>query len=449
MESIPQVLSYSHSSSLFRVNEFAVMPSEGTQNQNGRLTFRLPQKSIINLSSLRIAFQLQITGLTQHAADFSNAMASAPAYSFFRSVQWIVGGTTVCGASSQHYNAIYHALVKSSTSMDACLSKLDSGLQALYSLNDDYDGVGNDVESVTITTNPAGANGTTTKTTRLVMSDLLGMRSGNESYIDTSLFGDVQLVLEIADLSSLYIKLGGNGTSTAIGFNIQNAVCHCKAVTSISPLYVEMLANRLQSNQAIKWPFQNYSSTLNQNGSGGVLSVNTGCLDLLLCVPYNTAPNTVASIPADRLNPAKLRFDSGLTRATANTFRFQTKINNQYYPVKQIEHAFEVPSITTEAIFGSSDMSAQHMLFLGYEDANAENYSRINFLRENFILIQKLCGIQEGWAGAKQATGISSNGSQMDINIQYAGFGTHQLICAFYTSYLVYDPASGSVQLEA
>jgi len=448
MESIPQVLSYSHSSSLFRVNEFAVMPSEGQQNQNGRLTFRLPQKSIINLSSLRVAFRATITGLTAAADNNSNAMVSIPAYSYFRSVQWIVGGTTVCG-SSQHYNAIYHALFKATQPLESSRSKLDAGMNALISLLDDYDGIADGTVDGTSIAGGNGAGGITSKSTRLVMSDLLGMRSGNESYIDTSLFGDVQLVLELADTSAIPIKLTGNTTVSGISFNISDAVVHCKAVTSISPLYVEMLANRLQSNQPIKWPFQNYSSTLNSNATGCVLSVNTGCLDLLLCVPYNASPNSAAGLDANQINPPRYKFNSGLVRSSANTFRFQTKINNQYYPVKQVENALDVPSITTESLFGSSDMSAQNLLFLGYTDTNGARYNRSAFLSDNFILVQKLCGIQEGWAGAKQATGISSNGSQMDINIQYQGFGTFQLMCAFYTSYLVYDPSSGSVQLEA
>lgn len=446
-ETIPSVLSYQTSSALFRTNEYACFPAEGNQSVNGRYTVRLPQKSIINLSSIRATFTNTVSGLVDTgAANYRNALANCPVHTLFRSIQFRVGGTTVCGQSSQHYNQIYHALVKASVSETAAKSKCDNGYGALIIPSDDA----NEAAANAALKGQTGCG--TSKSARLVMSDILGMRSGTESWIDTSLYGDVEIIFELAGAESMIVHSATAAVAGAV-FTLSDFQVNIKAISSISPLYVEMLASRLQSNQPLRWPFQNYSSTLANNATGCTLSVNTGCLDLIMFVPFNADPNTLANVPADSVNSNKFRFGVGsggtaLTKANANTFTYQAKINNQYYPVKVIQNALDCASITSEAIFGSADMAADNMLFLDYLDASGTTFNKTAFLTENFILIQKVCGLQEGWAGVKQASGISSNGSQMDINLSYANAGSYQLVAAFYTSYLVYDPQSGGVSIE-
>jgi hypothetical protein len=448
-ESIPSVLNYQTSQALFRTNEFNCFPQEGqTAGTNGRFTVRLPQKSIINLSSIRACFNHTVTGLLDGATDFRNALASVPVHTLFKSIQWRVAGTTVAGAGSVHYNQIYHALCRASVSVEGAQSKVDSGYQALaLAIDDPIEALGN----LPLKARPGALVGNT-KSARLVMSDLLGLsRSGSEAYLDTSLFGDVELIFEVAGTESMYVSLGGAAAVNGCAFTLSDFQVNVKCITSISPLYVEMLANRLESKVPIRWPYENYTSTVVSNNRGATLSINTGCLDKVLIVPFSADPDTLVSIVADSINPNKFRFNSGLTKANSNTFRLQTKINNEYYPKSQIQNLVDCASITTEAIFGSGDMSAQNMLFLDYLDASASSVfrSRDAYLSENCVIMQKFC-LQEGWAGAKQATGISSNGSQMNIDVSYVlPSGSLVLLAAFYTSYLIYNPATGSTEIEA
>jgi hypothetical protein len=447
-ETIPTILNYNASQVLFRVNEFSIVANEGTGLPNGRLTFKLPQKSIINLSSIRIAMTNKIEGLVRTGAgNYRNAIANMPVHRFCRSVQWRCGGSIVCGTgSSSNYHQIYEGLLRATSDLNSALSKVDSGYQALVSPADDAN------ESTALSplkASPAADSATAyDKSARLVMSDILGFRNGQETYIDTSLFGDVELILELAGNDILSVA---SATATAEGarWSLSDISLNVKCVTSISPLYVELLANKLNSKSPIRWCYQNYTSGFYNQSKGLTLSVNTNCLDMLVVQPFASDPDTFAVVPANSVHPPKFRFGTSLTKASATgTLNYQAKINNAYYPIKPVSTALDVPSITTEAMFGASDAVSSHMLFTGYNDnAGANTATKNNFLNENFILIQKFC-LQEGYV-SKQLSGISSNGSQMNIDLSYASLGSHQLVTAFYTSVLVYDPSSGSVVIEA
>jgi len=447
-ETIPSILNYNASQVLFRTNEFSVVPNEVSGLPNGRLTFKLPQKSIINLSSIRIAMTNVISGLVRvGAGNYRNALANMPVHRFCRSVQWRVGGTTVCGTgSSSNYHQIYEGLLRATSDINSALSKIDCGYQALVTPSDDA----NEASALTpLKASPAADNASAySKTARLVMSDILGFRNGQESYIDTSLYGDVELILELAGNDVLSVS---SATATADGASwaLQDITLNVKCVTSISPLYVELLANKLNSKSPIRWCYQNYTSGFYNQANGLTLSVNTNCLDMLVVQPFASNPDTFGVVPANSVHPPKFRFGTALTKASGtNTLNYQAKINNAYYPIRPVSTALDVPSITTEAMFGASDAVSSHLLFTGYNDtSSAITAIKNNFLNENFILIQKFC-LQEGYV-SKQLSGISSNGSQMNIDLSYASLGTHQLVTAFYTSVLVYDPSSGSVVIEA
>jgi hypothetical protein len=451
-ETIPSILNYQASQVLFRTNEFNVVPAETNGNPNGRLTFTLPQKSIINLSSIRVSFTNTVSGLlATSSSNYRNAIANCPVHTLIKSAQWRVGGTTVAGqGTSNNYGQIYHGLLRASTALDASTSKVDSGYQAMVLQADDADvslPSPGEALNAPLKGAPSATTSVTGKSSRLVMSDILGMRNGNESYIDTSLYGDVQLILELAGNDALYVH-SATAPLAGASYSLTDVSLNVKCVTSISPLYVELLANKLNSKTPIRWLYQNYTSTFANNTTGCTLSVNTNCLDMIMVQPFVENPDTQASLQANSVNSNRFKFSCGLTKANASNFRFQAKINNSYYPIKPISNALDVASITTEAMFGSGDINAQSQLFLGFLDSNsAITFTKSAFLTDNFVLIMKFC-LQEGYV-SKQLSGISSNGSQMNIDLAYSNCGTYQLVTAFYTSALIYDPSSGSIQIEA
>jgi hypothetical protein len=444
-ESIPSVLQYGANQSNFRVNEFACRPQEGEQKSGGRYTVKLPSKSIVNLSSLRAFFDISITGLSNAgAADYSNAMVPA-SYQVFRSIQFRVGGSTVSGGLLSHYNQVYHAMLRASANVEWTRSRFNENYQVLSSLiNDDFN-------ETTSQTSLKAQPGVTSKSARLCHSDLLGLphANGGECYIDTSLFGDVEVIFDLDNTSCLSVARAGTTATSAlslINFTLSNFVVNVKCITSISPLYVELLAMKLQSKTPIRFPFENIVSTLQQNGTAGRLSINTSCLDKFLIAAHNADPTVVAAVAADTLNNNKFKFDSGRTKANAGDTRMQIRIGSELYPKNQIQNAHDLASYTDDALHGIN-ASSTNMLYVGYDDtANAVVYQKAKFLSENCMLVQKYC-LQEGWAGSKTLTGISSNGNQLDIEANYANFGSYQLLAAFITSQLVYQ--DGQVSVEA
>lgn len=444
-ESIPSVLQYGCNQSNFRVNSFSCFPQEGAQNSGGRFTVKLPNKSIVNLSSLKAFYDITISGLSNTgAADYSNAMIPA-SYQVFRSIQFRVGGSIVSGGLLQQYNQVYHALLRASANVEWTRSRFNENYQNLSSLiNDDFN-------ETAVLKALKSQPGVSSKSARLCHSDLLGLphANGGECYIDTSLFGDVEIIFDLDNTSCLSVARAGSASTSAlslINFQLSNFVVDVKCITSISPLYVELLAMKLQSKTPIRFPFENIISTLQQNGTAGRLSINTSSLDKFLIAPLTADPSTLAVVAADTLNSNKFKFDCGRDKTNANTTRMQVRIGSEMYPKTQIQNAHDLASHTDESLHGIN-ASSTNMLYVGYDDtANAVTYSKTNFLKENSMLIQKYC-LQEGWAGAKTLTGISSNGNQLDIEANYANFGTYQLMAAFVTSQLVY--MDGQVSVEA
>lgn len=438
-ESIPQVLQYGVSQSMFRTNEFACFPQEGSQSANGRYTVKLPSKSIVDLSSLRAVWDLAIS-VTADATNFTNASCPA-AWQLFRSIQFVVGGSSVSGHQSQHYNQIYHALAKATGNIEWVNNHLNEGAAIMRgSAQGEFDNtdVGN-------TVNPTIAS----KSVRLSMNDFLGLPRGNggELYLDTSLFGDVTVIFEIDNTSCLHLFQGGTGNVNTVNFTLSNFVVNVKCVTSVSPLYVELLAMKLKSKTPIRIPFENMISTLQNNGTTARLSVNTSCLDKLLILPTVDDPNGIAAIAdaPNTLSNVKFRYNSGRTKSNSNQATLQVRIGSEYYPKQQIKNLMDIAAITEDTISGSA-ADRQNLLFAGLSGGSI-TYSRNNFLSNNCIFYQKYC-LQEGWAQGKNLTGISSNGSQLDIVAEYSNFGTYQLMCAFVTSQLIYDPESGTVSVE-
>jgi hypothetical protein len=449
MEQIPSVLQYGVSQSNFRVNELHSYPQEGNQSAGGRYTVRLPTKSIINLSSLKASFDIQVTGLQDDAVNWANALIPA-SYMIFRGIQFRVGGSSVSGHLLQHYNQVYHALVRSTCSVDWATSRLAQGYQILVDTTLDDNNEGSATEHTKLKTRPTGF---TSKTARLVLDDFLGLPRGNgagmgnDCYIDTSLFGDCEIVFELDYNSCLYTAKAGTGDISKISYNTSNFSVSAKCVTSISPLYVELLSMKLNSKTPIRFPFENVISSIQTNGTTARLSVNTNCLDKFLVAPFNADPNALAVVATDTVNSNKFRFNSALTKSTAGNLKMQLRVGNENYPRQQIKNAFEL-AVYTDETFNGANSSSQNMLYLNFNDTlDTYTMNRSNFLSENCIFATKFC-LSEGWA-SRNLTGISSSGSQLDIIAEYQNYGSYQLLAAFTTAQLVYDPSSGSVSVEA
>lgn len=98
MEVLPPSLSYSASKQALRMNRFQCRPT-GADDASPGSTFRinLPSKSLVNLSSFNLCFNLEMSTLVDDAANWTNAKLPF-SHQLFSAVRVYVGGQLVSGA---------------------------------------------------------------------------------------------------------------------------------------------------------------------------------------------------------------------------------------------------------------------------------------------------------------------------------------------------------------
>ncbi len=437
-DAIPQALQYKASQSNARVNTFRCRTTgSDTAGPNGSFSVKLPERSLVNVASVKAFFDLTITGLVSDATNWANANIPA-SYKLFRNVKWNVGGITAANGLCQHQDLVHHALLRASVDDRYCLARLNQGYKEL--VGGSADDIGN------LLANP----GATSKTQHLEFSDILGMKSRNY-VIDTSLFGTIQLDFQLNDICCLTRATGGSGSAANITFNITNFRVECQAITNISPYYIELLSSRLSASQPIRLPFQNIVSTVVSAGPSTRLSVNSACVDALLTVPLNgtyTAPPALTSAAA---NNARYAFNTATDLANADLVRYSIQVGSEQYPKSEVQNALELASHTAYALYGNS-VNVKNMLFAGAGSPDAMTYSRANYMSNNAVVITDFSLGEEAWSTGI-LSGLDTASSAVDVILNQSNYSNYAsgniLIAALCTSQLVYDTGSASVQVVA
>jgi hypothetical protein len=442
-DSIPVSLKYGASQSQARVVRNTIMPlgnSSGTTSANSSFRFKLPEKSLVDLRSLSFYFDYTLSGLTDDAANYSNALIPA-SYKIFNSVKFYVSGALASNGLCNHYDMAYHALARASASVDWCNSRISNGYQELMESKDALGTIAD------ITARPGGA---TSRFAHMTYDDVLGLPNSKNHVIDTSLFGSIEIELTMA--SNNNIKCFRAGTVSAANLqasllgSISSIQCMVDTVVSISPLYVSLLAERLQVDTPIRIPFQSLATQVQSNTGSNRITLNSSCVDAILVATLASDPNTFAPNGSQTvLNSTRYKYDSGRVVADANTGFFQIQVGSESFP-RQPLRADRCADLTTNSIFGNSAKST-NMLYAGLAGAAAQNYNRLNYLAENFVVIQKFGLESEGWASGL-LQGISCNATQTDFVIQTTSLAAYIFVCALMTSQLVFNPATSSVSVE-
>ncbi len=449
-DAIPASLKYSAQSAQARVIKQTVQPqgnSNGTSASQSIFRFRLPEKSLVDLRSIAIYYDYAFTGTVDAAANWSTAAIPA-SYKHFSQVKWYVSGAPASNHMCNHYDMVYDALRKASTNAEWCNSRLGNGYgELLGSTNDDT--------APLLNARPGAQRGGA----RMCFDDLLGLANSKNYVLDTSLFGVCELELVMSPSASIRTFTAGDDSANTAGIagSITNIKLCIDTVVSISPLYVSLLAERLQVDTPIRLPFQNiYSNVVGTNGSNR-LQLNSGCVDALLVAPLAYDPNTrttsaVAQANAVPLNVARYKFDSGRTAANASQATIQLQVGADLYP-RQPARLDEVADITMNALFGNSRAST-NMLFYNSLSTTAgvvtPSFSKTNFYTDNCVMVHKFMLGEEGWASGS-LQGIQCNGVATDfiVNTSNIGAGNYLLIAALQTSQLVFNPATSAVSVEA
>lgn len=437
-EQIPKPLQYGASQSQARVVRQTIMPqgvSSGTHNAIVR--FMLPQRAIVDLRSLSLYYTYTISGLTAADTNFSNAQLPS-SYKHWRSVRFYVSGAAAAGSHCQHYDQVYHALVNASGSQDWINSRLNNQYAEL-------------LESSELATRPATAS----KIAYVTCDDFLGLPNSKNYCIDTSLFGNVEMEVQFNDISQLKISRAGTVTAANalanISANFSNIKLKVDTVTSISPLYVSLLAERISGSDApIRVPFQDIRSVVASNTGSNRLTLNTICCDALLVCPFNTDPNTntPTDVNAIPVNAPRYSFNSGRTDSNASEARFQVIVGSEAFPRTPIDHASELADVTTNSLYGNSAKST-NLLYRNMDGGGAAAaYSRSLFLAQNCVALQRFSLMTEGWSEGVM-TGLNTAGQSVDFVVNTQNFGSHLLIAALVTSCLVFDPKTSAVSIES
>lgn len=439
-DSIPDQLKYGASASVARVVRVSNLRPAGTDSGTYGDSFRfvLPSRSIVDLGSLSLYYTASLTGLVD-GADGAQAVMPA-SWKHFKRVVFYVSGVAASGSLCQHMDQLYHALVKASGSHEWLLSRLNkNAIEAVLS-----------TDECAAHQTLANAPGATSKSCHMTYDDFLGLpRSKN--IIDQSLWGQVEVEVQLADEGMLKVRNRGAGTAAtalAIKFNVANMRASVDVLQSVSPLYISLLSQRLSATDApIRLPYQDVRTFIASNTGSVRTNVNTNCLDAVMAVPLGASYNTPAVTASGTSDAAKFKFDSGRSLANVNALRAQWQIGQDTYPRTPIENGFECADITTNGLHGNNRDSTA-LLYAGQSDDSTIQYRRASFLDSNFVYFQKLSLNAEGYKDGVM-TGISTNGQSSEIIFNSTNFGSNVLIAQFCTSCLVFNPANSSVSVEA
>jgi hypothetical protein len=249
--------------------------------------------------------------------------------------------------------------------------------------------------------------------------------------------------------SSIKCFRAGTISAAALGASLLGTIsgikCSIDTVVAVSPLYVSLLATRLQVDSPIRIPFQNIATQVVSNTGANRFTLNSSCVDAIMVGLMSANPNEFAADGTQSiLNGRRYRFDSGRTIDNANAGSFQISVGAETFP-RQPVRLDECSDITTNSIYGNSSKST-NLLFAGLA-AGVQSYSRLAYLTENCVVIQKFMLGEEGWSsGLLQGVDCSSVSTDFVVNTSNAG--SWVFICALMTSQLIFNPSTSSVSVQ-
>ena len=348
VDSIPKALQYGVSNSQARVVRQKIQPLGVSSGSSGTtVRFLLPQKSIIDMRSLSIYYDYTINGLTTNAANYSNAQFP-PTYQHWSSCKIFVSGASSAGSQCNHLDMVHHALLKASCGEEYCKSRLNNAYDSL-------------IANAGFSADPTA----TSKTLQAIYDDLLLFRSKNYCY-DSSLFGNMEIELTFNDKNILKVTGGGTkvvdgpalaATYAEVNHAFSNIVLAVDTVVSISPLYVSLLAERLQVSTPIRLPFSEIRSVLASNTGSNRITLQSSCVDAVLVAFLNQDPNAGAATASVATRANVNRYKFSIDAAQQNTMGFQLTIGSEVFPRQSVQKLAELLDGTTNAIYGNDARS--------------------------------------------------------------------------------------------
>lgn len=424
-----------------RINRLRAVPTTGSgpySPENNVIRVNLNDRALIRLSSLSAYMNVTISGLAT-GADYVNALIP---YSpkLFSKITFYVNNIPVSGNLSNHHDILATALTKASVSSDWCSSRLQNGAKELYDTADDNDEAAKDLQA---------APTSTTKTQFLVLDQILGLPNSNAAngVIDSSLFGQVSIEFTVNTKNCLTVFKGGNGNVSNVTFAINNFHVEYDSIVSVSDDYLKLMDLRLaDKSRPINFPFQNYSTTIQQNSGSVRAMVSSNCVDMVVVAPLESGWAARTALESNKLNQVRYRFNSDRTLADAGTTRLSFTVGSEQYPRSEIDNTNKIYDYTQNSLAHNNQFS-ESMLYIG----DTGLYARANFLSENCIWVQALSEQSEGWASKDRVlSGLNTNGANNEFVVNSTAFGPSGgflLVAFLMSSVLQYDTATSQVKV--
>jgi hypothetical protein len=448
MDGVSESLKLGATYSQMKTTRVSVFPTTGNGSYfpSNVISVELPSRSIVRLGSLSAYFNCNITGLTSHASDSTNAQIPY-GHQLFSRVQFFVNNIPV--NTSNYYDVLATALAKSTGSLDWAQTRIAQGALALVQLADDCD-----VSDQRVLTTQ---NTATSKKQYLVLDDILGLPrcNGGGGVIDTGVFGNIRVEFTLNTAQCLKVIKNGNATDAqmnAVSYNLSDFKVGVDVISSVSGAYLSMMEARLRDPRPLHLAFQNYQNSIQLNSNANRVGVSTNCLDMVVIAPLRATWETRATQDATNLEGPRYSFVSSRTLADAGNARINFKIGSVQYPQAEIDNALQILDLTQNT-FGHSDLQHRNLLCVGVSGVGqgAHTFSRTNFLANNCIWAQALSSESEGWA-SKILAGINTNQANSEITVSSSNFvpaSGYIFVSCLYTSVLEYDPATANVRVIA
>ena len=446
--SLPRELIYSVAKMNARRNRVVVAPSTQNTFTSGsglNLTFQLPDRSVIDLSSASIGGFFKLTCQT----GASNVQYVFPAsHQLVAENRLIINGSQVLSGGSDQYSHIsQHLFYKAQTNEEYRNSHILEGQHFLFKPVDLQTG------NVPVFGGNIATNATESEGKWLVYNNLPCAKTSR--FLDTSIFG--KSYISIRPTNNNILK-ANHIQARNVQWTWQNLELSVDIISEIPELYVEtvrqLVAQKKQLKMVVANPFTNVYSFNNSVN----LNVNSQSADGFMLAPIQNNGITAYYSDIANLEAPCFTFGWGANSSFNSTISLGLRVGNYQIPqTGNYQRLWQLANQTVESLFGDS-IFAQNSLYIS-DVATTLPYhpavSEAGYCQQNAVWYQNLCMLMSpGWQHPDAIlSGVNTMGIDQVFNINTAPDPTittanlQLFLGCICSATAVFDSETGSVSV--
>lgn len=354
-----------------------------TQTQNGNIRLRLPDRSLIDFSTMTILAEVDTDG-----GATGSAYVDAT-YSLVKAMQWTVGGVQIGGAQ-QYQNQMAHAVNLASRSVECDRANM---LQVSY----------NNLP-------PAAANDYNAGDTIAInFFPYAGLAAAG--VVDSAVFPNIECDIRLEGAECLNI---GHAASAVNGYTLVNIRCYVDILLPASPSYAQTMESRLSTAGGVvkKSVPTSVGVVQTQNGTN-TFNVSSNSLDAV-CVGVKQDAWNTKQIKTD----AYTKFLNFSLANTNNNQKLQLELaNGEIYPQYGLPDKTTELAEITRAWAGKGSAYNFNKLFYNQAVIDVPQYRLVNYLEQNFLFIAQMGGEGAAVDNGGLHTGIDTRGASAQLKV--------------------------------